>query len=121
MITTAKSSPYASCETDERVALDFADRVGEILRTKVHSLHPSRRSGEALAEIAKEHELATARFNELEGLEPELEPDACDNCGGDRYVERMVDRGRVNSAGYPIPDYRRELCPECDGTGRGVR
>jgi hypothetical protein len=118
MITTAKSSPYARCETDERVAFDFADRVGEILRTKVHSLHPSRRSGEALAEIAREHQLATARFNELEGLEPEDEREDCSNCGGDRYVEGMVDAGRSNSAGYPIPDYRRELCPECDGTGR---
>jgi DNA-directed RNA polymerase subunit M/transcription elongation factor TFIIS len=115
LITTA-NSPYARCENDERVAFDFADRIGEILkRANGRSIYHRT---EALAAIAQEHQLATARFNELEGLEPEEEREDCPNCGGDRYVERMVNRGRENSAGYPIPEYRRELCPECDGTGR---
>jgi hypothetical protein len=112
MITTAKSSPYAGCENDERVAFDFADRVGAIL---ARPIYPSRRE-EALAEIQREHELASARFDEL--LAEQEESEACSTCGGDRYIERMVDASRSNSAGYPIPEYRRELCPECDGTGR---
>jgi hypothetical protein len=113
MITTA-NSPYAGCESDERVAFDFADRIGEILkRANGRSIYHRT---EALAVIEQEHQLASARFDEL--LAEQEESETCSTCGGDRYIERMVDAGRENSAGYPIPDYRRELCQECDGTGR---
>jgi hypothetical protein len=113
VITTA-SSPYARCRDTEGVAYEFLERVGTIFHANAWLIRQGR-SEEALAEIQRERELAIARWDEVEEQE---EHGVCPTCEGDRYIERMVDAGRSNSAGYPIPEYRRELCPECDGTGR---